>query len=78
MNTGEIKMAMRNGFFVKLKNSDFAGTVSCLSDDETTAYIKENGASLFRCAIRIDLLELELTQKRKKETPCGTSQPKNN
>ena len=60
MTVDEAKKAIRDKTPVKHEDLtwDSWGTLTCLSDDETLAYFKPKGASLFRGGIPIDKIVL--------------------
>ena len=56
MTVDEAKKAIRDKTPVKHEDLtwDSWGTLTCLSDDETTAYYNRKGASLFRSSMTVD------------------------
>lgn len=68
MNVNEAKLAMERHYGVKHieASQDTWGTISALSDDESTAYIKPRGMGLPRKTCEIKYLELVWPWSKKK------------
>lgn len=58
MNIEDAKKAILYRIIVQHKDDpDRWGFITCLSDDESTAYIRKNGIQLIRYSITLDKIE---------------------
>lgn len=59
MTKAEALVAQQQNKIVQFKDEpDRWGIITCLSDDESCAYINPKGASLFRSCVKLDQIEL--------------------